>query len=72
MIEYLTLILTIPVGLLLAKITKDEKKIYSQKLYFPTILWILAIIASITYFFDKTSSLTLTFIFLTTFIWNKA
>ena len=72
MIEYIILIFAIPLGLLLAKITKDEKKIYSKTPYFPTILWILAITAPVTYFVDKTTSLTLTFIFLMTFAWNKA
>tara|TARA_B100001971_G_C18011504_1_gene442622 strand:- start:9 stop:227 length:219 start_codon:yes stop_codon:yes gene_type:complete len=72
MIEYLIFLIAIPLGFLLAKITKDEKEIYSQKLYFPAILWTLAITSPITYFIDKTTSLTLTFIFLTTFIWNKA
>jgi hypothetical protein len=70
MIEYLSLILTIPLGLALAHITKDEKQIYSKPPYFPVILWVLAIIAAITYTTNKTIALTLTFIFLTTLTWN--
>ena len=72
MIEYLALFLAVPLGLALANITKDEKEIYSKKPYFPIILWVLAITASIFYAIDKTIALTLTFVFLTTLTWNKA
>jgi len=72
MIEYLALILAIPLGWELAKITKDEKEIYSKPKYFPTILWILAIAAATFYTLNKQLALTLTFIFITTFVWNKA
>ena len=72
MIEYLTLIIAIPLGLALAHITKDEKQIYSKPPYFPVILWILAIATAISYSLDKTTALTLTFIFITTLVWQKA
>ncbi len=72
MIEYLILILAVPLGFLLANTTKDEKEIYSNAPYFPIILWVLAILASIFYTLDKQIALTLTFIFITTFVWNKA
>ena len=72
MIEYLTLILAIPLGLALAHTTKDEKQIYSKPPYFPILLWALAIAAAISYSLDKTTALTLTFIFITTLIWQKA
>ena len=72
MIEYLTLILAIPLGWALAKVTEDEKEIYSKVPYFPTMLWILAIATATFYTINKQIALTLTFIFITTFIWNKA
>ncbi len=72
MIEYLTLILAIPLGFLLAHTTKDEKGIYSQPPYFPILLWVLAISASVFYTLDKQIALTLTFVFITTFVWNRA
>jgi hypothetical protein len=70
MIEYLTLILAIPLGIILAKTTHDEKPIYTK--YFPSILWILAIAAAILYTLDKTIALTLIFTFITTLVWHKA
>ena len=71
MLQYLTLILAIPLGITLAKITKREKQIYSKPPYFPTLLWLLAIAAAIFYTLDKKTALTLTFIFITTFTWNR-
>ena len=72
MIEYLTLILAVPLGLALANITKDEKQIYSNIPYFPVFLWILAFMSVISYALNKQITLTLTFVFLMTFVWNKA
>jgi len=72
MIIYLTLLFAIPLGLILASITQDEKEIYSKKPYFPIILWILAITSIIFFFNNKTIALTLTFMFITTLTWNKA
>jgi len=71
MIEYVTLILALPLGFLLAKVTHDEKKIYSKSPYFPILLWILAFAAAIFFTLNKQIALTLTFIFLTTFAWNN-
>jgi len=71
MIEYLLLLFAIPLGLILAKVTKDEKKIYTDVPYFPVLLWILAFITISSYAFDRQLALTLTFIFITTFVWNK-
>ena len=71
MIEYLILVLAIPLGLALANITKDEKEIYSKYPYFPLFLWILAFAIATFWNIDKEVALTLTFIFITTFIWNK-
>ncbi|MBU2576741.1 MAG: hypothetical protein KKF50_03390 [Nanoarchaeota archaeon] len=72
MIEYLALLLAIPLGLALASVTKDEKKIYSKAPYFPILLWTLAIAAAIFFTLNKQIAITLTFIFLTTFVWNRA
>jgi len=72
MIEYLALILAIPLGFLLASITKDEKSIYSKNPYFPIIIPTLLIAAIITFFFDKTVALALTFLFIMTVVWWKS
>jgi len=72
MITLLTLVLAIPLGFMLASVTKDEKETYSKSPYFPILLWILAILAATFYTLNKQIALTLTFIFLTTFIWNRA
>jgi len=72
MIEYFILILAIPIGFLLSKVTNDEKEIFSNTPYFPILLWILAIASTIFYTLDKTIALPLTFIFLMTFTWNRA
>ena len=72
MIEYFALILAIPLGLLLANTTKDEKEIYSKYPYFPTLLWIIAFTAAIFYTINEQIALTLTFIFITVLTWNKA
>lgn len=72
MIEYLALLLAIPLGIVLAKLTKDEKEIYSKIQYFPLILLKLAMGAAIFYTINKQIALTLTFVFITVLIWNKA
>ena len=72
MIEYLILILTIPLGLALANVTKDEKNIYSKKPYFPILLIILAIATAIFFVLDKQTATILLFILITTLVWNKA
>ena len=72
MIEYFALILAIPLGFALAHMTKDEKQIYSKSPYFPVILWTLAFVTAIFYTLNKQIALTLNFIFIATFIWNKA
>ncbi len=64
------LIVAIPIGKLLAKLTKDEKPIYKK--YFPPMLWILAIAAAISYTLNITAALTLSFIFLIILSWYKA
>jgi len=71
MIEYLILIFAIPIGIMAAKVTRNEKQIYSKPPYFPVLLWILAILASIFFSLNKQIALTLTFIFITTISWQK-
>lgn len=58
-----------PVALILAKYTKDEKKLYGW--YFPAILWILAIAAAIFYTLNLVVALTLTFLFLVVLFWKS-
>ena len=72
MIEYLALVLAIPLGIVLAKLTKDEKEIYSKTRYFPFMSFVLAVASVIFFAIDKQIALTLMFIFLTIFVWNKA
>lgn len=71
MIEYVMLFFAIPLGIILAKLTKDEKEIYSKAPYFPVFLWIIAITASIFFTIDKMIALVLTFIFIMIFFWNQ-
>jgi len=71
MIEYLVLILAVPLGFILANITKDEKDIYTRSPYFPVLLWILAIASAVFYSINRQTALTLIFIFLMTLTWNR-
>ena len=67
---YIIILLTaIPIGILLAKLTKDEKSIYKK--YFPPLLWIIAITAAVFYTLNLTAALTLTFIFIVILSWHK-
>jgi len=72
MIEYLSLILTIPLGLAFAKLTKDEKEIYSRVQYFPVILLGLAVLSAVFLTLDRAVGFSLMFMFLTTLVWSKA
>ncbi len=63
------LILSYPIAMLLAKSTKDEKKLYKK--YFSALLWVLAILAAIFYTLNLQVALTLTFMFLVIFFWNR-
>ena len=71
MIEYLLLFFAVPLGVVLASVTKDEEEIYAKVPYFPVLLWILAFVTVIYYTLDRQVALTLTFIFITTFVWNR-
>jgi|GEM_PF-1633560 len=57
----------IPIGMLLAYLTKDEKDIYKK--YFPAFLWVLAILAAIFYTMNVLTALVLTFVFILVFTW---
>ncbi|MFA5060999.1 MAG: hypothetical protein WC494_01635 [Candidatus Pacearchaeota archaeon] len=72
MIEYFTLILAIPLGIILSKITKDERSIYVKPIYFPTIVWVLAFLSAIFLTLNKTLGISLAFSFLTVLVWWKA
>jgi hypothetical protein len=72
MIEYLTLLLAIPLGIILAGVTKPEKNIYSKPPYFPVMIWILAILSAIFLNIDKIIGMSLLFTFLTLLVWNRA
>ena len=71
MIEYLMLVFAILLGFVLANITRDEKEIYSSIPYFPILLWILVFAIAIFCILDQQIALTLTFVFITTFVWNR-
>jgi hypothetical protein len=71
MIEYIFLILAIPLGILCAKTTLDEHPIYSKKRYFPTAVKILAIISAISVSQNQQLFLTTAFILITTHVWHK-
>jgi len=72
MIEYLILLLTIPFGIILARVTRDEKYIYSKPHYFPIMVWVLAILSAIFLTVNKIIGMSLLFTFLTTLVWLKA
>jgi hypothetical protein len=83
MIEYLSPLLAIPLGLFLANLTKDEKNIYTKKKYFPALLIILAITSAtfiITslirtpgiYQESKQIYMTTIFLFITILTWYKS
>jgi hypothetical protein len=72
MIQYAILLLAIPLGILLAKQTRDEKEIYTKKIYFPAIektLLVLILIFAILK--NSHITLTLTFILITILVWHK-
>jgi hypothetical protein len=71
MIEYFLLILAVPLGYILAKLTQDESPIYTKKIYFPTLQKILLILLAITISQDQQLFLTSTFLLITLYIWNK-
>ena len=71
MIEYYIFIFAIPLGILFAKVTHDEKEIFSKNPYFPIILWALAITAATFFSIDKQIAFPLSFMFIMTLIWKN-
>ncbi len=71
MIEYIFLILAIPLGILCAKTTLDEKKIYFKEIYFPTAIKILAILTAAFISQNKQLALTSAFLLITLYTWNR-
>lgn len=65
------LLAAIPLGILAAYLTKDEKNIFKNAPYFPQILWIVAIAAAIFYTLNIKTALILTFIFILMLVWYK-
>lgn len=73
MIQYIILLLAIPLGLFLKKQTAYEKGIYTKPQYFPIIL--IALIIGIIYFSiqkNEVITLTLGFMFITILMWWKS
>jgi hypothetical protein len=68
-LPYILLILAIPLGLLLATMTEDEKKIYKQKRYLPTIMILFAILGVVGWFIQKELFFTGTFMTITLSTW---
>ncbi len=71
MIEYAILLFAIPLGILLAKATQDEKIIYTEPNYFPILEKILVILIIIFIFQNEQIVLTLTFILIMIYVWGK-
>lgn len=72
LIASLIILTAIPLGLFFKYLTKDyEQNLYNSKQYFPTFLWILAILAAISYTLNQTIALTLTYMFLMIFVWSR-
>ena len=71
MIEYLVLLLAFPVGIVLARFTGREREIFSKAPYFPIMIWVLAVLASVFLIIDKVVGFSLLFAFLTVLVWQK-
>jgi hypothetical protein len=69
MIEYILLLLAVPIGLFAKNLTKDEKQIYRK--YFQFVIPLIFILAVTFAFLEKITFLTLTFMFLMLLTWNR-
>lgn len=69
MIEYLSLILAIPLGMLLSKITHEERYIFEK--YFPSLIWGAAFCAAVFLTTNKPIGLTISFMTIMAFSWNN-
>jgi cobalamin synthase len=72
LLDFLSLGLAIPLGMILAKINYDERNIYNNAPYFPVILWVLAISAAIFFSINYKAAMALTFSWLTILVWSKS
>jgi len=71
MIEYIILLAAIPLGMLCARWTKDEKQIYSKSPYFPVMLGVIAVFAAIFFTLEKLIGFTLAFMWILMFFWHR-
>lgn len=69
MIEYILLLLSIPLGLFARHLTNEETPIFRK--YFQFIIPTAFILAIIFAFIDRIIFLTLTFIFIMLITWNR-
>jgi len=70
-ISLILILCAIPLGIFAKSLTKDEKKIYCKKQYFPTIILITSISILIFYFINIIIAKTLLFITLLILFWKK-
>ena len=65
----LILLTSIPAAYVLHSLTKDEIKL--TNLYFPPLLWIVALVSAVLYSVNVKYALITTHIFLTIFVWHS-
>lgn len=58
-------------GILARVWARHEKKIYKSRQYFPIFLWVLAILAAIFWTLNSMIAITLTWLFILVFVWNR-
>ena len=71
-ISIIILLGAIPLALLLSHLTRDEKEIYKKQIYFPTFLWIIAILSAVFYTLNIKIALSLSFVFILILTWYKS
>jgi len=72
MVPWIVLLLAVVFGYAGASLTRDEKKIYSLRRYFPSALVILGICSLVFFFSNEVLFFTCLFSFVTLFTWLKA
>ena len=72
MIEYLILLLAVPLGKILSELTKDEREIYLNRPYFPLIIPSFFILTAVFSLISKEIFFTLFFILITLLSWARA
>lgn len=68
--DLLLLLTAIPTGMLGAYLSKSEEEIFNRKQYFPTMIIVLTILATISYFMNTKTAFVLTFILITILSWK--